>query len=297
MTFCLTNFAHDVIKNEVTHRIVYTWKISKILQHNTPDASSETLKRNKKIAAPWFWGTNKNIKEGSFFNKKWAVIVKHKNFTSNQQHCCYAWTRGDKNTNIIQWGAKIWHAGERKFCLWGFLTIRLSADGPGGHGLCLYSCIGTTRRDSVWTQSQRTDRETGRKTEQDILLATGWRMWQAKWHRDEQKILRRVQSALDELNWTQLKRGYSLLKAWTNWHFSYFSFHWICQSVLRRDADSNLHNDFSGAMFLMKIQICIIYWSHKNDQKMRSSQTFEHYFTRTEKFKKSFIPYSVNNYQ
>jgi len=31
--------------------------------------------------------------------------------------------------------------------------------------------------------------------------------------------------------------------------------------------------------------------------RLRSSQTLEHYFTRTEKFKKSFIPFSLNNYQ
>jgi len=31
--------------------------------------------------------------------------------------------------------------------------------------------------------------------------------------------------------------------------------------------------------------------------RLRSSQTFEHYYARTERFKKSFIPFCVNNYQ
>jgi len=31
--------------------------------------------------------------------------------------------------------------------------------------------------------------------------------------------------------------------------------------------------------------------------RLRFSQTFEHYYARTEKFKKSFIPFCVNNYQ
>ena len=31
--------------------------------------------------------------------------------------------------------------------------------------------------------------------------------------------------------------------------------------------------------------------------RLRSSQTYEHYSVRTEKFRKSFIPFSVNNYQ
>jgi len=31
--------------------------------------------------------------------------------------------------------------------------------------------------------------------------------------------------------------------------------------------------------------------------RLHSSQTYEHYSVRTEKFRKSFIPFSVNNYQ
>jgi len=31
--------------------------------------------------------------------------------------------------------------------------------------------------------------------------------------------------------------------------------------------------------------------------RLRSSQTYEHYSVRTEKFKRSFIPFSINNYQ
>jgi len=31
--------------------------------------------------------------------------------------------------------------------------------------------------------------------------------------------------------------------------------------------------------------------------RLRSSQTYEHYSVQTEKFRKSFIPFSVNNYQ
>jgi len=31
--------------------------------------------------------------------------------------------------------------------------------------------------------------------------------------------------------------------------------------------------------------------------RLRSSQTYEHHSVRTEKFKRSFIPFSVNNYQ
>ena len=31
--------------------------------------------------------------------------------------------------------------------------------------------------------------------------------------------------------------------------------------------------------------------------RLRFSQNFEHYYTRTEKFKKSFIPFCINNYQ
>jgi len=44
---------------------------------------------------------------------------------------------------------------------------------------------------------------------------------------------------------------------------------WLLLKLIRwRDAESNLHNDFSGAVFSMKMPVCFIYLTHVNDQKI-----------------------------
>jgi len=55
----------------------------------------------------------------------------------------------------------------------------------------------------------------------------------------------------------------------------------------------NVLNETSYLHYLLKSQ------ERSQDivSRLRSSQTYEHYSVRTEKFKRSFIPFSVNNYQ
>jgi len=85
------------------------------------------------------------------------------------------------------------------------------------------------------------------------------------------------------------------------------------------------HLDYSGSLFIAKTDTledrpeelakrffrrnvldetsCLHYLRKSQERsqeivmRLRSSQTFEHYSVRTEKFRKSFIPFSVNNYQ
>jgi len=55
----------------------------------------------------------------------------------------------------------------------------------------------------------------------------------------------------------------------------------------------NVLNETSYLHYLLKSQ------ERSQDivNRLRSSQTYEHYSVRIEKFKRSFIPFSVNNYQ
>ena len=55
----------------------------------------------------------------------------------------------------------------------------------------------------------------------------------------------------------------------------------------------NVLNETSYLHYLLKSQ------ERSQDivNRLRSSQTYEHHSVRTEKFKRSFIPFSVNNYQ
>ena len=55
----------------------------------------------------------------------------------------------------------------------------------------------------------------------------------------------------------------------------------------------NVLNETSYLHYLLKSQEL----SQDIVNRLRSSQTYEHYSVRTEKFKRCFIPFSVNNYQ
>ena len=65
-----------------------------------------------------------------------------------------------------------------------------------------------------------------------------------------------------------------------------------------RVAKSDSRNVFSGIMYSMKHLIYTICSSHRNDHRTSSIdcdlQTYERYSVRTEKFKRSFIPFSIN---
>jgi len=63
----------------------------------------------------------------------------------------------------------------------------------------------------------------------------------------------------------------------------------LAQRFLRR----NVLDETSCLHCLLKSQEC----SPEIVNRLHSSQTYEHYSARTEKFRKSFIPFSVNNYQ
>jgi len=63
----------------------------------------------------------------------------------------------------------------------------------------------------------------------------------------------------------------------------------LTQRFFRR----NVLDETSCLHYLLKSQEC----SQEVVNRLRSSQTYEHYSVRTEKFRKSFIPFSVNNYQ
>jgi len=55
----------------------------------------------------------------------------------------------------------------------------------------------------------------------------------------------------------------------------------------------NVLDETSSLHYLLKSQER----SQEIVMRLRSSETYEHYSVRTEKFRKSFIPFSVNNYQ
>ena len=63
----------------------------------------------------------------------------------------------------------------------------------------------------------------------------------------------------------------------------------LAQRFFRR----NVLDETSYLHYLLKSQER----SQEIVMRLRSSQTYEHYSVRTEKFRKSFIPFSVNNYQ
>ena len=59
----------------------------------------------------------------------------------------------------------------------------------------------------------------------------------------------------------------------------------LAQRLFRR----NVLDETSCLHYLLKSQEII--------NRLRSSQTYEHYSVRSEKFRRSLIPFSVNNYQ
>jgi len=65
------------------------------------------------------------------------------------------------------------------------------------------------------------------------------------------------------------------------------------EELAKRFFRRNVFDETSCLHYLLKSQER----SQEIDMRLRSSQTYEHYSVRTEKFRKSFIPFSVNNYQ
>jgi len=65
------------------------------------------------------------------------------------------------------------------------------------------------------------------------------------------------------------------------------------ERLAQRFSRHNVLNETSYLHYLLKSQ------ERSQDivNRLRSSQTYEHYSVPTEKFKRSFIPFSVNNYQ
>jgi len=44
-------------------------------------------------------------------------------------------------------------------------------------------------------------------------------------------------------------------------------------------------------------KVCLCDDNNNHNHRLRFSQTFKHYYARTEKFKKCFVPFCINNYQ